>query len=177
MKKCSCCAEEVQNDAKKCKHCGEWLEKNDEQSKVKQTDNQAKNNPQKPEGFRGWLIGFVSIIFIAPIGAFSVINSDIVLLAYGGLGRFINIIIILMYVWLAYLLIKRSKTFKKWYLGIGTSHIILLGLFVLVNSEKYPRAPEQLSFIADYIVRLFIYVAMVSLYLWNSKRVKNTFIN
>ena len=39
MKKCPYCAEEIQDDAIKCKHCGEWL-------KTQET----------LEGLRGWLI-------------------------------------------------------------------------------------------------------------------------
>lgn len=29
MKKCYYCAEDIQEDAKKCKHCGEWIKNND----------------------------------------------------------------------------------------------------------------------------------------------------
>jgi hypothetical protein len=45
MKKCPYCAEEIQDDAIKCKHCGEWL-----------------NTQETLEGLRGWLI-VVGIIF------------------------------------------------------------------------------------------------------------------
>ena len=45
MKNCPYCAEEIQDDAIKCKHCGEWL-----------------NTQETLEGLRGWLI-VVWIVF------------------------------------------------------------------------------------------------------------------
>ena len=35
MKKCPFCAEEIQDDSVKCKHCGEWFEKNSVSSGAK----------------------------------------------------------------------------------------------------------------------------------------------
>jgi len=176
MKKCEYCAEEVQDDAKKCKHCGEWLQKNNEQPKVKQTKDQPKKDSPKLEGFSGWLALFGLSIFTTPIFIFfsMVTESE----AYDWLGIFFNILIIAGYIWLNYLMAKRRKVFKKWFLGIGIAQIVLLGLIaILANSESYLYTQSELSDINTSAFRILFYVVVWTLYLWNSKRVKNTFIN
>jgi len=38
MKKCPCCSEEIKNEAIKCKHCGEWLNKKDIKQGTRSTE-------------------------------------------------------------------------------------------------------------------------------------------
>jgi len=154
----------------------EEIRKDDEQPKAKQAENQPKKEPQKIEGFNGWLVLFGLGIFVTPIFIFfSMITEPE---AYDGLGIFFNILIIIGYIWLNYLMVKRRKVFKKWFLGIGIAQIVLTGLIAIsANSESYLYSQSELSDINTSAFRTLFYIVVWSLYLWNSKRVKNTFIN
>ena len=98
--------------------------------------------------------------------------------SYDSLGVFFNILIALGYIWLNYLMMKRRKIFKKWFVGIGVFQIILIGIVALAaNSNQSLYSQSELTDINTSALRTLFYVMIWSIYLWNSKRVKNTFVN
>ena len=69
-KLCPYCGEEILAVAKKCKHCGEWLDKKENV----ETRIEAKQVPEKKTAFKKWWIAIPLILVIA-IGLFVVVPN------------------------------------------------------------------------------------------------------
>ena len=48
MMECPFCAEDIKKEAKKCKHCGEWLDKNENNTETQKTEHIYTKNNQLP---------------------------------------------------------------------------------------------------------------------------------
>ena len=67
--------------------------------------------------------------------------------------------------WLIYLMVKKKKSFKKWFLIINVIGSVLLIMIFIYDGEYGEDTIKQV-----------LYTIVWSLYLWKSKRAKNTFI-
>lgn len=128
----------------------------------------AIKSEKKLEGFGGWLLLFGFGIFLS---TYSSLMELIALFNSSGSNvlTIINSIWFLLALWLLYLMVKRKRVFKKWFLGVGIASIVLSGL------DAFSLTAEASYYVV--FIRTVLYVVVWSLYLWKSKRAKDTFVN
>lgn len=184
MKACPHCWKKIQDSAKKCRYCGEWLTASTSKENVKQID----------KWLGGWLtlVGFwlfltpIRILYvlyttiIAQINDWTIIdlidkNSPYYIQHYLPLITFefvSNLFFILFSIYLVYLYANERKSFPRLYIAF-----LALNLFVMVidyfRANSFPRL-ENIDYIE--IIKSSISFAVRGGYISASTRVKNTFI-
>lgn len=122
---------------------GEWLTKNNKGLGHSQQKVTLSKSKQKLEGFGGWLALFGLGVFAVPI--LIVLQLILEPRDYDAPDVFLNVFIILLYVWLDYLMINK-KSIQKWFLWGGIFQIVVTGLIVLAaNVEISLYTQEELS--------------------------------
>jgi hypothetical protein len=172
MKKCPYCAEEIQDDAIKCKHCGEWL-------KTQET----------LEGLRGWLIIVGFLLWSNILDPFKLLirteNIDI-----SSLQPVIGITMILGIIKLIFLITllngfhKKTKYILKIFKQYTLFHFIyIIPASACVSAIRLGIESNYFTFyhygvlggVTAALIANIIIFRILYLYLLKSRRSKNTF--
>ena len=151
-------------------------EQNQTNQNLKKQDQPAQDN-KVLEGFGGWLLLLGFGVFYSV--ALSLVDLLVNFSKFKGIDypTVLQVFILLSQVWLVYLMVKRKRIFRKWFLGLGIVMIIITGVAAAVTSNipDVLTVEQVQDFYTTFLGTVF-YTIIWSLYLWKSKRSKNTFI-
>ena len=173
MEKCPYCAEEIQDEAIKCKHCGEWL-----------------NTQEILEGLRGWLI-VVGVIFwlnfIPFIGFINYLQQEINyynLRAVMGITMMLGVIRLIFLITLINGFHKRTKYILKIFKQYTLFHFIyIIPASACISAIRLGIESKYFTFyqygvlggVTCALIANIIIFGVLYLYLLKSRRSKNTF--
>ena len=156
-------------------------EQNQTNQNLKKQDQPAQDN-KVLEGFGGWLLllGFgvfitVYLSLVDLLSNFSILGANFFTI--------LKVLILLSQVWLVYLMVKRKRIFRKWFLGFGIVMIIITGFHTFYAAAFTTNIATGADVTVEKVQGLYttlsgtiLYTIIWNLYLWKSKRSKNTFI-
>jgi hypothetical protein len=76
MKKCHFCAEEIQDDAIKCRHCDEFINVNDSHEKIKNTETTGNNSTSKTKKWITFFVGGFALLWMISDGIEGMNNAE-----------------------------------------------------------------------------------------------------
>ncbi len=157
-------------------------EQNQTNQNLKKQDQPAQDN-KVLEGFGGWLLLLGFGVFYSV--ALSLVDLLVNFSKFKGIDypTVLQVFILLSQVWLVYLMVKRKRIFRKWFLGFGIVMIIITGFHTFYAAAFTTNIATGADVTVEKVQGLYttlsgtiLYTIIWNLYLWKSKRSKNTFI-